>query len=147
MIKFSIAATLFILNLPLLFNSDTEVPKSITQTPTGDLQESIKKGKTIFTTYCIACHQENGLGMEGVFPPLAKSDYLLSDTKRAIKVVMHGMSGEITVNGKKYNSQMPDFGLNDEQIKDVVNYIQNSWGNNGKAVSLADVKVVRAAKK
>ncbi|HYG40470.1 MAG TPA: cytochrome c [Cytophagales bacterium] len=145
MIKISIAAILFILNLPLLINS--EAPKTILQTPAADLQESIKKGKTVFSTYCIACHQENGLGMEGVFPPLAKSDYLLADTKRAIKVVMHGMSGEITVNGKKYNSQMPDFGLNDEQIKDVVNYIQNSWGNKGKAVTLADVKAVRAAKK
>lgn len=145
MIKISIAAILFILNLPLLFNS--EAPNTTLQTPAADLQESIKKGKTIFSTYCIACHQENGLGMEGVFPPLAKSDYLLADTKRAIKVVMHGMSGEITVNGKKYNSQMPDFGLNDEQIKDVVNYIQNSWGNKGKSVTLADVKAVRAAKK
>ena len=145
MIKISIAAILFILNLPLLFNS--EAPNTTLQTPAADLQESIKKGKTIFSTYCIACHQENGLGMEGVFPPLAKSDYLLADTKRAINVVMHGMSGEITVNGKKYNSQMPDFGLNDEQIKDVVNYIQNSWGNKGKAVTLADVKAVRTAKK
>jgi nitrite reductase (NO-forming) len=109
--------------------------------------ESIKKGQTVYSTYCIACHQETGKGMEGAFPPLAGSDFLKADHKRAITTVMKGLQGEITVNGKKYNGVMPDFGLNDEQIADVLNYVNNSWGNKGKTTTVAEVKAARAAKK
>ena len=146
MIKISIATILVIFNLPLFTTSNTPAPTAKVQAG-GDLAASIKKGQTVYSSYCIACHQANGAGLDPAFPPLAKSDYLMADAKRAIAIVMHGKSGEITVNGKKYNGQMPDFGLNDEQITDVLNYVRNSWGNKGKAITVAEVKAVRAAKK
>lgn len=96
-------------------------------------------GEKIYASNCIACHQKDGVGVEGAFPPLAGSDYLLADKKRAIGIAANGMSGEIRVNGVSYNSVMTDQGLSNEEVRDVVNYILNSWGNNGGEVTLDDV--------
>jgi len=94
------------------------------------LKESIKRGKEVYTLNCQNCHMEDGLGMQDVNPPLAKSDYLKKPAKTLIDIVLKGQSGEIVVNGKKYNAIMPaqDY-LTDEQIADVYNYARNSWGN------------------
>ena len=89
------------------------------------------------------CHQPTGLGIANVYPPLAKSDYLMADSKRVAGHIKNGLQGEIVVNGKKYNQVMPAQPLNDQQITDVINYVRNSWGNKGKAVTLAEVKSVK----
>jgi nitrite reductase (NO-forming) len=87
---------------------------------------------------------ENGLGKEGVYPPLAKSDFLAKDPKRAIGIVMNGLNGEITVNGKIYNLDMPaQTRLTDQQITDVLNFVRNTWGNKGKAITMKQVKAAR----
>jgi nitrite reductase (NO-forming) len=86
---------------------------------------------------------EQGEGIEHVYPPLAKSDYLMADKKRSILTTMNGLSGEITVNNKVYNMEMASFGLTDEEISDVLNYIRNSWGNKGDAVTPEEVKALR----
>lgn len=104
------------------------------------------KGKTIYAKTCIACHQANGQGVPNAFPPLAKSDYLNKDVNRSIRTVIHGLSGPIVVNGKKYNSAMTPQGLNDQQIADVLTYVYSSWGNNGTKVTPAMVKAQRAKK-
>jgi mono/diheme cytochrome c family protein len=101
------------------------------------------KGEEVFKGSCQACHQANGEGIAGAFPPLAKSDYLLADKKRAITQILKGSSGEITVNGLKYNSAMPPQLFNDEQIADVLNYVLHSWGNNGETVTAEEVKAQR----
>ena len=89
----------------------------------------------------------NGAGLPGVFPPLAKSDYLAADPKRAIDVVLHGLSGKVTVNGTEYNSVMPPMNqLNDDEIANILTYVLNSWGNQGGRVLTDDVQKVRAAK-
>jgi len=108
-----------------------------------DLEASITRGKEIYTAQCLSCHMENGEGLEGVFPPLAKSDYLMADQKRAVHQILNGLSGEITVNGKTYYGDMPAFDLTDEEVSDVLNYVQNSWGNKAKAVRPDDVKALR----
>lgn len=115
----------------------------------GDpLADSIKRGKDVYSTYCVACHQADGKGLETVFPPLAKSDYLLADKKRSIKQVIHGANDPITVNGVKYTTPMMGFGsLSDEQIADVLNYVRNSWGNKGDIVKTEEVKKARSEKK
>jgi mono/diheme cytochrome c family protein len=94
------------------------------------LKESIERGKEVYTLNCQNCHMEDGLGMPEVNPPLAKSDYLKKPAKTLIDIVLKGQSGEIIVNGKKYNGMMPaqDY-LTDEQIADAYNYVRNSWGN------------------
>jgi mono/diheme cytochrome c family protein len=86
---------------------------------------------------------EQGEGIESVYPPLAKSDYLMADTKRSIHQILNGMNGEIKVNGKIYNGEMSAFDMTDEQVSDVLNYIRNSWGNSGKAVTPKEVAEVR----
>ncbi|WP_066218991.1 c-type cytochrome [Formosa haliotis] len=95
----------------------------------NELQERINRGKQIYNVQCIACHMENGEGLTGAFPPLAKSDYLLSDIPRAAQNILKGLSGEIKVNGVSYYGSMPSHNLSTKELTDVVNYISNSWGN------------------
>ena len=108
-----------------------------------DLKASIERGKEVYNVHCITCHMEKGEGLEGVFPPVAKSDYLMADRARSINQIMKGASGEMTVNGKTYNGEMPGVDLTDEQVSDVLNYVRNSWGNKGEAVTPTEVKAQR----
>ena len=71
-----------------------------TEIPKRTAAEKVKIGKEIFGTTCFACHQSEGQGIPNTFPPLAKSDYLNADSKRAIKTILHGLTGEITVTEK-----------------------------------------------
>jgi mono/diheme cytochrome c family protein len=108
-----------------------------------DLKASVTRGKEVYTTQCMTCHMEQGEGVEGVFPPLAKSDYLMADKKRSIQQIIHGLSGEITVNGTTYNGEMAAIELTDQEVSDVLNYVRNSWGNKGEAVTPAEVNASR----
>ncbi|HEX6426029.1 MAG TPA: cytochrome c [Niastella sp.] len=110
----------------------------------NSLLQSIKRGQEVFNATCKNCHQENGQGLPGVYPPLAQSDFLAQDTKRAINIVMNGIDGEIFVNGKKYNLDMPaQKQLSDQQVTDVLNFVRNSWGNKGKAITVNQVTKMR----
>jgi nitrite reductase (NO-forming) len=104
-------------------------------------------GKTLFAQNCQACHQAEGQGIKGAFPPLAKSDYLNADVNRAIGVVAHGLEGQIKVNGKVYNSTMPKLKLTDEEIANVMTYVYNSWGNKGGEITPDQVQKARASYK
>ena len=86
-----------------------------------------------------------GQGVPKAFPPLAKSDYLNADKIRAIKILLEGKSGPITVNKEKYDSVMPALGLSDEDIASVLTYVYNTWGNNGATVSPGEVAGQRSA--
>lgn len=108
-----------------------------------DLKSSIARGEQIYVAQCMSCHLDNGAGIEDVYPPLAKSDYLMADKNRSIDNIIHGLSGEIVVNGKTYNGEMTSFDLTDEEVSDVLNYIRNSWGNKGKAVTPSEVSARR----
>lgn len=105
--------------------------------------QNVANGKTVYTKTCVACHQATGLGVPGAFPPLAKSDYLNADVNRAIKQVIKGSNGPITVNGKKYTTPMPAQALTDQQIADVLTYVYSSWDNNKKVVTVPMVKAQR----
>ena len=110
-------------------------------------------GKTLYTTYCSACHGPDGKGANnGAFPPLAKSPWLDGKPDRAIQVILHGLQGEITVPtdkdpNKTYNLVMPPQGgtLTDPQIVAILNYVRNSWGNKNKPVALNEVVKNRRA--
>ena len=93
-------------------------------------EQSISDGKMIYEDFCIQCHLNNGSGIEGVYPPLNKSDYLLENIDKSIYSIKYGLKGEIIVNGIKYNGVMINQGLEDDEIADVMNYITNSWDNN-----------------
>ena len=93
-------------------------------------EESISDGKLIYEDFCIQCHLYNGEGIEKIYPPLNNSDYLLKNLDKSIYSIKYGLSGEIIVNGIKYNGVMVSQGLEDNEIADVMNYITNSWDNN-----------------
>jgi nitrite reductase (NO-forming) len=105
----------------------------------------VEKGKQVYMGLCFACHQPDGNGLPNVFPPLAKSDYLLADRERAIRIVLKGIVGPMTVNGKKYDSAMPpqEAALTDQQVADVLTYVYNAWGNEGDVFTVDQVKAVR----
>ena len=107
------------------------------------LPERMTAGAIVYAQNCKACHQDGGVGIPNAFPPLAKSDFLMADKTRAIRAVVKGLTGEITVNGKKYNGVMPSLGLNDEQIANVLTFIRNSWGNQGGMVTPSEVRTQR----
>jgi nitrite reductase (NO-forming) len=81
-----------------------------------------------------------------VFPPLAASDYLKADKDRAIRVILKGLTGPVTVNGHTYNIAMPPQELTDKQVADVLTYVNNSFGNANGVVAAEDVKRVRSEK-
>ena len=118
------------------------------------LAAQIDSGKEIYMKaapgggLCFTCHQPNGQGISGQFPPLAGSDWVLGEKERLIKISIHGLMGEIEVNGVKYNNVMappgiPPGSLTDQQIADVLTYIRNEWGNSASAVSPEEVATVR----
>src|SRR6478735_7949023 len=116
---------------------------SVPQKAKFDLKASITRGKEVYNTYCISCHQEQGEGIEDIYPPLAKADYLMADKKRSILQVLKGANGEMKVNGKIYNAEMTGFDLSNEEASDVLNYIRNSFGNKGDAVIPEDIKTAK----
>ena len=80
-----------------------------------------------------------------MFPPLAKSSVIAADPKRPVDIVLHGLIGKITVNGKEYNSVMPPMTqLNDDEAANIITYVLNSWGNPGGRVEAAEVAKARA---
>lgn len=109
----------------------------------ANLTERIAMGKAVYSKTCFACHQANGEGLGEAFPPLAKSDLLNADVNNAIDFVLKGKSGEITVNGKKYNGVMPAQTLSDEEVANVLSFVYNSWGNSSKEVTPAMVAARR----
>ena len=109
------------------------------------LDARIAAGKQVYETVCMACHQADGKGLPGAFPPLAGSDYLAGDPARAVGVVVNGLQGEVVVNGVKFNSVMPAMvQLSDEQIADALTYAMNTWGNSAGSITVAQVAAERA---
>ncbi len=134
--------------IPMVVSSTTDNVSTEMMAPAGDpdLPTSIKAGKAIYEGKgtCSACHQLNGAGLPPTFPPLAKSDYLLADKQRAIKQTMYGDKEPIKVDGVTYpGGVMPVIPLSNDEVRDVVNYILNSWGNKGGSVTTKDVQAAR----
>ncbi len=102
-------------------------------------------GRILYSFACAPCHMAEGQGLEAVTPPLAASDYLMEDKERSIRVVLEGLAGPITVNGRPYNAVMlPLRQLSDGEIASILTYVRRSFGNSGDAVSAAEVAKVRA---
>ena len=105
----------------------------------------MKQGEAVFNANCAACHQPDGSGLKGAFPPLAGSDFLHGDRRKVIGAALFGLSGPITVNGEEYNGVMPSLGhLQDEDLAAALSYVFGSWGNSLAAVSADEVASVRA---
>jgi mono/diheme cytochrome c family protein len=102
---------------------------------------SAAAGQKVFTTNCSSCHQANGKGQPGVFPPLAGNAVVTGPADKVIHIVKNGLSGKISVNGTTYNGQMPAWKgtLSDSDIASVVTYIRSAWGNKASAVTASQV--------
>jgi len=110
------------------------------------LDEQVKAGSVLFNGTCSVCHQANGEGLPGVFPPLAGSDYLKAHREELIGIVLNGLNGKVTVNGKDYNSVMPPMSQHtDDEIANILTYVLNSWDNDGGRVTKDEVTAVRNA--
>ncbi|MBV6417221.1 MAG: hypothetical protein CMLOHMNK_01860 [Steroidobacteraceae bacterium] len=110
--------------------------------------QQIAAGGVLYKGTCSTCHQDNGAGLPNVFPPLAKSDFLLKDPQRAIAIVLNGLTGPVTVNGDTFNSVMPPMSqLTDDEIANILTYALNTWGNSGPAISKQDVAKIRETTK
>jgi nitrite reductase (NO-forming) len=108
-----------------------------------DLGKVAGGGAAIFASVCATCHQASGQGIPKVFPPLRGSDFLVGDRARAIRIVMSGLKGPIVVGGETYSSAMPNPGLDDEQIAQVLSYEMTNLDNHGKPVGVEEVARVR----
>lgn len=104
-------------------------------------------GGQLYTLYCSACHGADGKGAaNGTFPPLAMSPWVADEADRAVKIVLHGLNGPVTVLGKSYNLEMPPQGaaMLDDQIAAVLTYVRSTWGNKATPVGAEQVKKIRA---
>jgi mono/diheme cytochrome c family protein len=135
--------------LMMFFNSsdDTQYTSYKTlksQSQSKELKESIKRGNTVYSDFCVSCHLPNGNGVNKIYPPLANSDYLEANRYASIKGLKFGLKGKIKVNGVEYNKYMPPMGLSAEEIADVMNYMNHSWGNTfGKIVTVVEVSAIK----
>ena len=135
---------LFILNttviiLSLSFYLLQDKTKAEYQDP--ELAESMERGSEIYSDFCVTCHLPSGEGAGSTFPPLAGADYLMENREASIRGVKYGQQEEIVVNGETYTTAMPNPGLEDDEIADVMNYILNSWGNSsGEIVNVEEVE-------
>lgn len=109
--------------------------------------EQIAAGKALYAGTCSVCHQDSGAGLPGVFPPLAKSDFLAKQkSEDLIRIVLRGLTGPVEVNGQRYDSVMPPMSqLTDDEIANILTFVRNNWGNQGERVRKDEVKAVRAA--
>jgi mono/diheme cytochrome c family protein len=104
-------------------------------------------GKNVYIQHCQTCHQVDGGGAQNMIPPLIKTEYVLGDKARIIKIILNGMNGEIKVNGDIYGNEMPSQAiLKDNEIAAVLSYVRKSFGNNASRVTIDEVRNVRAIK-
>jgi mono/diheme cytochrome c family protein len=113
------------------------------QTSPQALLTSVSRGQALYQAQCAACHRRSGQGLGKKFPPLAQSDYLLTDVDRAIKLVWTGLAGPIVVNGRGYDQVMAPIALSEGEMVDVMNYVLHAWGNDGPVIDSAWVRRVQ----
>lgn len=96
----------------------------------GPVASAAADGKQVFTANCAACHQASGKGLPGVFPPLAGSEWVSGDERVLANILLHGVTGDITVAGNDFKGSMPSFQqLGDAELAAVATYIRSNWGN------------------
>lgn len=105
-------------------------------------------GKQIFTAQCVACHQANGKGLPGVFPPLDGSEWVNGDVRVLVNLVLHGVNGEMSVMGQTYKGSMPAFAqLGDAELAAVLSHVRAAWSNKSAPVAAELVDKERKAKR
>jgi mono/diheme cytochrome c family protein len=118
-------------------------------------EQIVVAGKKAYMSACVQCHQVNGQGAAGSFPPLVGSGWVTGNEDRLIRIVLHGLSGPVEVEGKTYNGAMPAFGKvtgggynwNEEKLSQVLTYVRQEWGNQAAPITKDKVTEVLNAEK
>ncbi len=138
--------------LPFAFSGSAQVKKK-TAAPVKAASSnvsalaSITRGKAVYSQSCIACHQADGGGVQGLNPPLSKTEYVLGDKNRLINIVLKGLNKDVEIDGEIYSNPMPPLShLTDQQVADVLTYVRNNFQNKASSVTAAQVKAARAQK-
>ena len=106
----------------------------------------VQKGQKIFSANCATCHQANGLGVPGQYPPLAGSEIVNGGGRRPVMIVLKGLQGPLTVKGQHFGSavmQPWEKTLNDQKISEVLTYVRQEWGNTGGSITAEGVGALR----
>ena len=150
--SFKISILLYILTQFFFQSCNNQTGNSDNDPSSNALSESfapvsagrMEKGQLVYKTHCFACHQTTGTGIPKLYPPLANNKTVVGDKTFLISILLNGMSGEIVVNGEKYNQVMiPHDFLSDQQLADVLTYIRNSFGNRADEIKASEVQKLR----
>ena len=122
------------------------------QAAAGPVDPVVLGEKLFNNAACNACHQTTGVGVPGAIPPLAGSEWAQGPEDRVIRIVLYGLHGPLTVEGKTFNSAMPAFGRvsgggfnwTDEKIAAVLSYVRQAWGNKAPPISADKVKEIHS---
>jgi mono/diheme cytochrome c family protein len=140
-----------LLLMPCLLKAQTKkiVTKNVVTTSTSSsLKTSVARGQIVYTKICLTCHQVDGSGVPMMNPPLIKTKWVLGPKNILIRQVLKGSSGTVEIDGDTFRNTMPPQPqLTDLQIADVLTYVRNSFGNKASAVTVAEVKAMRAKTK
>jgi mono/diheme cytochrome c family protein len=127
-----------------------EARKQLSHIKTPDFEKdnfsdtNISEGQQLYNKYCMACHQSDGKGASGRFPPLNKTDWVIGNKERLVHLMLNGMEGPIEVNGENYNGIMPQHSfLKDNEIAEVLSYIRTHFGNTSNSISTEEVTKYR----
>jgi mono/diheme cytochrome c family protein len=142
-----------LLSFTLLFAAGSQAQtthktKTLVKHTPVSFKASMANGQKVFTQYCVSCHQADGGGVPRMNPPLIKTTYVLGDRIKLIKIILNGFNEDVEINGETYSNTMAshDF-LKDQEIADVLTFVRNSFGNKAPAITIAQVKAVRAGNK
>lgn len=131
------------------FRAESFTPRHGMVTPSADLNDPATLGKRVYTQNCVLCHQATGLGVPGIYPPLAGSEWVLGRDWRGdnhlVAILLQGMQGLVQVREDTFNNAMPTWSiLRDEEIAAVLTYIRGEWGNSAPEIPPGFVKEQRA---
>ncbi len=123
-----------------VYREDQEAMELMDENWSYPVSEEFEAGSKLYVQHCLTCHGPEGTGSEDLIPPLAGTDWVTGDKGRLIRILLHGLSGEIKVNGQVYNQEMPAYAhLSDEEIADILNFVRNNFGNKAAAVIPGEV--------
>lgn len=146
MFKSVVIATLFIAASASVF---AQAKKTKAKAKTGRVSAAtMEAGKAVYGRSCVTCHMADGMGVPSMNPPIVKTPFIMGAKPKLLSIVLGGFNEKVEIEGNVYSNVMPaqDY-LKDDEIAAVLTYVRNSFGNKASAVTVAEVKKARAAKK
>lgn len=122
------------------FREVIEIKKSFQQQKSNPMI----RGKAVYTQYCMPCHQVDGSGVPNMNPPLINTSYVLGSKATLVQILVKGLNKGVEIDGDYYSNPMPAQALSDQQVSDVLTFVRNSFGNKATAVTVAEVKALKA---